>query len=312
MNKYRSNKPKSTLFDHKVKRIWDDFHGINFEMNDWDTMSKDVINITTTTNINEETTQKQLELQRHPRLELLLYDIQDIKNNINAFINRRYKEVTPNNYRIKEKHLKNVKEIQCFNNNHEHSDCIWVAKFSYDGKYLATGSKSGTLKIWEILSLSESIDSYQSNELDSFFNLFNEKEYRTYKEHKCDIIDIAWSEKNKHNLVSVSIDHTAILWDINELKSIQVYKHNAIVSCVSFYPAEISVNIAGIVNQSDVFITGCFDKIVRIWGTRSLKPVAYINVTELITAISFFPEGNFIAMGNTNGNIAIYECTVNL
>lgn len=284
-------------------------------MNDWETetISKDNINITTTTNINEETTQKQLEIQKHPRIELLLYDIQDIKNNTDEFIDKTCRDVSAKNYRIKDKHLKNVKEIQCFSindNDNGQETCIWVAKFSYDGKYLATGNKSGTLKIWEIQSLSESIDSYQKNELGSFLKLFNEKEYRTYKEHKQDIIDIAWSEKNSNVLVTVSIDHTAILWDINELTPIRIHKHNGIVSCVSFYPVEIVVSIAGITNQNDVFITGCFDKIVRIWGTHSLEPVAYINVTELVTAISFFPEGNFIAMGSSNGNISIYECTV--
>jgi WD40 repeat protein len=31
-----------------------------------------------------------------------------------------------------------------------HSDSIWVAKFSPDGHYLATGGKDAVLKIWHV------------------------------------------------------------------------------------------------------------------------------------------------------------------
>ena len=32
-----------------------------------------------------------------------------------------------------------------------HQSCIWVADFSKDGKYLATGGKDGDLKVWKVL-----------------------------------------------------------------------------------------------------------------------------------------------------------------
>jgi WD40 repeat protein len=31
-----------------------------------------------------------------------------------------------------------------------HSDSIWVAKFSPDGQFLATGGKDAVLKIWQV------------------------------------------------------------------------------------------------------------------------------------------------------------------
>ena len=47
---------------------------------------------------------------------------------------------------------KNVHEFDLFlvQNIRAHSDSIWVARFSHDGLFLATGSKDAVLKIWQV------------------------------------------------------------------------------------------------------------------------------------------------------------------
>ena len=85
---------------------------------------------------------------------------------------------------------------------------------SYNGKYLATGGKSGVLKIWEILTMKDSIDAYERKNILKYMNYCNEDAYRIYTEHSKDIIDIAWSKKNDTYLVTVSLDHYAVLYDI--------------------------------------------------------------------------------------------------
>jgi WD40 repeat protein len=59
-----------------------------------------------------------------------------------------------------------------------------------------------------------------------------------------------------------------------------------------------------------VFVSGCFDKIVRIWNPERAKVVDYINVQEYITAVSFFPTGDHIAVGSHTGRCSIYEVNV--
>ena len=41
---------------------------------------------------------------------------------------------------------------------HAHSDSIWVAKFSYCGRYLATGGKDACLKIWKVKDYIDEMD----------------------------------------------------------------------------------------------------------------------------------------------------------
>lgn len=58
-------------------------------------------------------------------------------------------------------------------------------------------------------------------------------------------------------------------------------------------------------------MSGCLDKIVRVWDISKRKVTDYINVTDLITSISFFPDGNQIVVGFHNGKVNIFDLYVN-
>ena len=159
--------------------------------------------------------------------------------------------------------LKNLYEIQIFKAEPEK---IWVCKFSNDGKYFATGGNSGVLKIWEILSYSNSLNYYNlnnKNNIKEYLNFFQEDAFKIYSEHNGDITDISWSNKNYNLLVSVSVDYKAILWNINLNNYVNIYQHNSIVASVSFFPY-FNNN-----NNDDIFITGGFDQKIRIWSINS-------------------------------------------
>lgn len=61
-------------------------------------------------------------------------------------------------------------------------------------------------------------------------------------------------------------------------------------------------------NDNDLFISGCLDKIIRIWSIKRNKVVDYINIKEYITALSYFPTGDMVAVGTHNGRCSIYDC----
>jgi WD40 repeat protein len=94
------------------------------------------------------------------------------------------------NKNIKEVHLENLFILQDFQCD---SQAVWIAKLSYDGKYLATGGQSGVLKIWSVYSEEESLDNYEYKGLLSYIKLINENAYRVYNEHVSDIVDMSWN-----------------------------------------------------------------------------------------------------------------------
>ena len=202
----------------------------------------------------EKNIMKKIELEKFRKKELFQEDIDHLNQ-----IHDPVEYLTSNFNTIKSKslstkrHLKNILEIQNFEGD---TDKIWVVQFSSCGKYLATGGKSGVLKIWEVLSVNDSLDIYEKRELLKFTNFFSENAFRIYTEHKKDIIALSWGNKNPNLIVTVSLDHLAILWDINSTSSIGVYNHRSIIPCVDFYP---STKNSFSENEDDIFVTGSRD-----------------------------------------------------
>ena len=138
---------------------------------------------------------------------------------------------------------------------------------------------------------------YSKNEIFSYLYFLNEKPKRILNEHTSDVIDLAWSSHNPSYLLTASLDHYVILWDVNNENSLlHKYQHGDMVTSVSFSPF-----------VQNIFITGCLDRFVRIWSFNPDTKPEYFNIKEKITAISFFPSGDAVAIGAHNGKIIIYD-----
>ena len=196
---------------------------------------------------------------------------------------------------IKNRHLKNLFELQNF---YIDDSPIRIIKFSYDNKYLATGSKKGIIKIFEIMNFEYSNfkSSYNEKEILSYLNFLNEKPKIILNEHTNDIIDLSFSPLNYSYLLSASIDYFVILWDINEKKIIKKYKHNDMVTSISFHPFD-----------ENIFISGSLDHFIRIFNINDNSKMEYFNIEEKVTCVNFFPSGNLISIGTHNGKIIIYD-----
>ena len=262
-------------------------------------------NITNNTIVdNNEKEQKKIDIESFRKKEQLTEDISHLLrlHNPIEYITSNLKIIKSKSSSTK-RALSSLIEIQNFQCD---VDTIWVIKLSYNGKYLATGGKSGVLKIWEILTMKDSIDAYERKNILKYMNYCNEDAYRIYTEHSKDIIDIAWSKKNDTYLVTVSLDHYAVLYDITQKDAIAKYNHDSIISCVDFYP---NVSNFAFNRDDDIFVTGAFDRIIRIWNVKNKEePIMYVNVAEYITALSFFPNGQFLSVGSSEGKISVYDC----
>ncbi len=229
--------------------------------------------------------------------------------------------------------LKTLIELQIFNFG---DSPIWCMQISKHGKYLAAGNKAGKIRIYEIMGFDyeKYQNEYNSKTIVNYLHFVDEKAIKELSAHRGDITDLSWSSFQKDFLLSASVDHFVILWDISKEDNclIEKFEHNDIVTSAQFSPT-----------NEKLFVTGCFDKFVRIYnisnyiniknnndyyytdffsdnnkkGKKKLKGRLsnfsakkikdFFNLADKITAVSFFPEGNQIAIGTINGKINIYD-----
>jgi WD40 repeat protein len=231
------------------------------------------------------------------------------------------------------------------------SEQIWVASLDNFHNYLATGGKSGVLKIWKINTLQDDNNKYNNplllfsnnkedkefktdEEVKNYLNIIDETVYKIFCEHTLDIIDIAWSKKYKNLLVSVSLDQKAVLYDITQNSALKIFVHKNAITSISFYPDKLlllniflneksrlscfldekknNINISAPQKNDDYFITCCFNLKVYLWNIYNDKEPFYcIHVNEIITKALFFPDGSNLCLGSIKGNIFIYEVIEN-
>ena len=218
----------------------------------------------------------------------------------------------------KNKYIYSLIELQIFN----FGDCpIWVMKISHHGKYLAAGNKAGKIRIYELMGYDYDNyeTSYNNKTIMNYLYLVNEKPIKELS-HKKDITDLCWSPFKYNLLLSSSVDNDVILWDVSKNKNclIKKYKHDDYVTCVQFSPTD-----------ENIFITGCFDKYIRIYKinddnkvnkkNKNMKDISrtitdsfgFFNIADKITSLSFYPNGSQIAIGTINGKIHVYDLLSN-
>jgi WD40 repeat protein len=54
-------------------------------------------------------------------------------------------------------------------------------------------------------------------------------------------------------------------------------------------------------------ISGCFDKIVRVWNVKSRKVIDWQQTSHYITALNMTSNGDRLCVGLINGDIVVYD-----
>ena len=226
------------------------------------------------------------------------------------------------------KYIKTLIELQIFKENSENST-IWTMKFDKKSRNLAVGMKNGCINIYQTIKHINKI--YDKEDELKYFLFIDETPKKKLKNHTSDIIDLCWSSYYYDLLLSASLDYKVILWDISLETNcfISEYKHSDMVTCVKFSPSDPSM-----------FATGCFDKYIRFYkidqnflktkdkridssptkkkyknekiknyeqNNDEEKAIEYFNLVDKITSISFYPDGNQIAIGTFDGKLVIYN-----
>ncbi|TKA51408.1 hypothetical protein B0A49_12450, partial [Cryomyces minteri] len=182
---------------------------------------------------------------------------------------------------------------------------IWAMEFSKDGKYLAAAGQDKIVRLWAVLSTPEhrrahereeeaasGITEGQASHLSA--PVFQSKPIREYEGHTSTVLDLSWSKNNF--LLSSSMDKTVRLWHVSRTECLCAFKHNDFVPSIAFHPKD-----------DRFFLAGSLDSKLRLWSIPDKSVAFWSQLPDMITAVSFTPDGKTAIAGCLTGLCLFYE-----
>ncbi|CAA18402.1 WD repeat protein, human WDR44 family [Schizosaccharomyces pombe] len=179
-------------------------------------------------------------------------------------------------------------------------ESVWASEISKSGKYLATAGKDAIIRVWKVIETPERRETLLKEGPQScgrFFtpsSIFEPEPVLECVGHNAEVLSISWS-KNDFLLTS-SADRTVRLWHPKSTKSLAVFRHNEIVTCVAFHPID-----------DRYFVSGSLDCKIQLWSILRHKILHWTELEYVVSTICFYPDGESIVVGMFYGLCAIYE-----
>ncbi|KAG8059047.1 hypothetical protein GUJ93_ZPchr0002g24739 [Zizania palustris] len=196
-----------------------------------------------------------------------------------------------------------------------HEGLISVMKVSSSGWYLASGGEDCAVRIWQITEIESSPSLYGrdtdtplvhmnrskgvKNKLGKGQNRslavipkkvfrISETPLHEFHGHTSDVLDMAWSKSDF--LLTSSKDNTIRMWRVGCDGCQAVFRHGDYVTCVQFNPVD-----------ERYFISGSIDGKVRVWDVLEKRVIDWDDTRDVITAISYRPDGKGFVVGSVTG-----------
>jgi len=156
-----------------------------------------------------------------------------------------------------------------------HSNKVFAATFSPDGRTLATGAADRTIRLWNVDAMRERLE---------------------LRGHTDAVASLAWSNRGDL-LASASWDKTVKLWDTDTGKNIATLSaSDEEVLCVAISPDDQWVAAGG------------SDWKVRIWNLKSRQLAAVLTGHQgTVYAIAFSPRAKMLATGSGDETIRLWD-----
>ena len=92
------------------------------------------------------------------------------------------------------------------------------------------------------------------------------------------------------------MDKTVRLWHVSRSECLCCFRHNDFVTSIQFHPKD-----------DRFFLAGSLDSKLRLWSIPDKSVAFWVQVPDLITAVSFAPDGKTAIAGCLNGLCLFYE-----
>ncbi len=154
---------------------------------------------------------------------------------------------------------------------------VHTAAYSPDGRSIVSGSRDGTVKIWDTAS---------------------GKCVSTFEGHKSDVTSASYAPDGKY-VVSGSRDSTVKIWDTASGKCVRTLEgHRGEVTAVAYAP------------DGKGIVSGGMDKTIKIWDVLMGKCLRTLEgLKNNVTCLDFAPGGKEIASGSEDNTINIWDAS---
>jgi WD40 repeat protein len=122
-------------------------------------------------------------------------------------------------------------------------------------------------------------------------------------------------------LLSASMDKTVRLWHVSRPKCLSIYQHSDFVTSIAFHPiVRLFSNQSHqflfwffsqctflSIQEDRYFLSGSFDKKLRMWNIPEHRVVEWAQTANMITAACFSPNGKMAVAGLYTGEVTFYQ-----
>ena len=156
-----------------------------------------------------------------------------------------------------------------------HDDVVYAARFSPDGKRIASGGADKYLRTFDVAS---------------------SQQIRRFEGHTSYVLGVAW-KRDGQLLASAGADNTIKVWDTetgDQQRTIETFQRH--VTAVQF------------IGETDNIVTSCGDKQMRIHNAANGGQVRIFNTpTSWLHTVAATPDNAVVATGDANGNVYLWN-----
>merc|ERR1712071_13444 len=161
-----------------------------------------------------------------------------------------------------------VGAVEFLSDLHRHQRAVNTVQFSPNGEMLASGDDEAVIILWTLKPKSDIPDIFSNKEGEAE-NRENWTVLKILRGHMEDVYDICWSPDSSQ-ILSGSVDNTAILWDVAKGKSQAILsEHKGFVQGVAWDP------------KNQFVATLCSDRSCRVYSLKTKKVVQKMHQVQL-------------------------------